>query len=152
MPWRIEYTDHPRLGKKHKKILENAVAEAIEEIKRLLQRKQDGGFLLGKTGFSVESIWLPELKKHHIALRGFKTEWVASIVFDEYPTMSVEEVKNTLKNMGFEEHSLYALGATNQKTVAALLEEIENKLKSEDEEYVKQILLINKSLIETFLE
>jgi len=72
--------------------------------------------------------------------------------FDEYSTISVEEVKNTLKNMSFEEHSLYALGATNQKTVAVLLEEIEDKLKSENEEYVKQILLINKFLIETFLE
>ncbi|MEM4005837.1 MAG: hypothetical protein QXM43_09460 [Desulfurococcaceae archaeon] len=66
--------------------------------------------------------------------------------------MSVEEVKNILKNVGFEEHSLYALGATNQKTIAVLLEEIENKLKSKNEEYVKQILLINKFLIETFLE
>jgi len=107
---------------------------------------------LEKTGFSVKLTWLHELKKHHIVLRGFKTEWVASIVFDEYSTMSDEEVKNTLKNMGFEEHSLYALGATNQKTIAVLLEEIENKLKSKNEEYVKQILLINKFLIETFLE
>lgn len=153
MAWRIEYTNHPWLKKKHKKILEEAVAEAIDEIKRLLQRKQGGGLMLGETVFSVESTWLPELKKHHIALCEFqKKQWVASIVFDDCPTMSVKEVKSTLRNMGFKEYSQYALGVTNEKTVAALLEEIEEELKSENEECIKQILLVNKSFIETFLQ
>ena len=103
--------------------------------------------------FSIESTWLPELKKHHIALCEFqKNQWVASIVFDDYPTMSVEEVKSMLRNMGFEEYSQYALGVTNERTVAALVEEIEDELKSENEECVKQILLVNKFFMETFIE
>ncbi|MEM2321198.1 MAG: hypothetical protein QXS79_04895 [Candidatus Bathyarchaeia archaeon] len=48
MPWRIKYTGHPWLGKKHEKILKDAVAEAIEEIKHILQRRQDGVFAWGK--------------------------------------------------------------------------------------------------------
>jgi len=32
--------------------------------------------------------------------------------------MSIEEVKNTLKNMGFEEHSLYVLGVDGKREVA----------------------------------
>ncbi|MEM4005836.1 MAG: hypothetical protein QXM43_09455 [Desulfurococcaceae archaeon] len=48
MPWRIEYAGHSWHGRKHKKILEDAIAEAIEEIKRLLRRKQDGAFCLEK--------------------------------------------------------------------------------------------------------
>lgn len=57
-----------------------------------------------------------------------------------------------LRNMGFEEYSQYALGVTNERTVAALVEEIEDELKSENEECVKQILLVNKFFMETFIE
>ena len=55
--WHIEYTNHPPL-KKCKKILEKAVADFIDEIELLLKVKADGGFMLGDTGFCVESIWL----------------------------------------------------------------------------------------------
>jgi hypothetical protein len=153
MGWHIEYTNHPWLKKKLKKILERAVAESIEEIKHLLERKTDGGYMLGETGFSVESVWLPDLKKHHIALRNFEVDqWVASIVFDDYPTMGVEEVKNALKKLGFGEYSLYALGVTNEKTVGDLLKEIEEDLKGAAEESAQKILLVNKAFVETFLE
>lgn len=153
MAWQIEYTNHPWLKKKLKKILERAVAESIEEIKHLLEKRADGGFVLGETSFSVESVWLPDLKKHHIALCNFEMdEWVASIVFDDYPTMGVEEVKNTLKKLGFGEYSLYVLGMTNEKTVGDLLKEIEEELKGTAEESAQKILLVNKAFVETFLE
>ena len=56
--WHIEYTNHPPLKKKHKKILENAIADFIDEIELLLKVKADDGFMLGDTGFCVESTWL----------------------------------------------------------------------------------------------
>ena len=63
---RIEYTNHPFIKKKRRKMLERAVAEAIDDVKRLLETEGNGGFMLGETDFSVESTWLPDLKKHHI--------------------------------------------------------------------------------------
>lgn len=56
MAWRIEYTNDPWLKKKRKKILEEAVAEAIDEIKRLLQWKWGGGLMLGETVFLLSPL------------------------------------------------------------------------------------------------
>jgi hypothetical protein len=154
MAWQIEYTNHPWLKKKLKIVLERAIAESVGEVKHLLESRMDGGFTLGETGFYVESVWLPDLKKHHITVRDLKRadDWVASIVFDNYPTMGVEEVKNTLKNMGFGEYSLYALGVTNEKAVGDMLKKIQEDLKGTVEEGAQKILLVNKAFLETFLE
>jgi len=56
--WHIEYTNHPPLKKKRKKILERAIAGFIEEIELLLKVKADKRFILGDTNFYVESTWL----------------------------------------------------------------------------------------------
>jgi len=106
--WRIEYTNHPPVKKKRRKELEKVLSESIEGVKCLLKAGESGGLILGDTSFWVESTWLPDLKKHHLAVRDLKAdnEWVSSIVFEEYPTMGVEEVKSTLKALGFGEYSL----------------------------------------------
>jgi hypothetical protein len=153
--WRIEYTNYPFIKKKRRKILDRAVAEQIDDIERLLETEEDDALMLGETEFSVESTWLPDLKKYHIAVHDLKggDEWVASIVFEEYPTMTVEEVKNTLRKMGFGEYSLYGLGMTNEKTVSEFLAELEEKLNNTDrEEWAKSIDLLNLKFIEGFLE
>jgi len=153
--WRIEYTGHPTLKKKRKKILERAIAESVEEIKHLLNLNRSDGLLLGETDFSVESTWLPDLKKHHVAVRDIKRadDWVATIIFEEYPTMSIEEVKNTLKKKGFGEYSLYGLGVTNEKTVSEFMAELEEKISSHDrDELAKKIDLVDLKFLEGFLE
>ena len=153
--WRIEYTNHPFIKKKRRKMLERAVAEAIDDIKRLLETEGNGGFMLGETDFSVESTWLPDLKKHHIAVHDLKNgdEWVASIVFEAHPTMTVEEVKGTLRKLGFSEYSLYALGVTNEKTVGELMAELKEKMRSQNrDELLKKIALANLKSLEGFLE
>jgi len=58
----LEYIDHPWLRKKHKKILEDAIAEAIEEIKRLLRRKQDGASCLEKQVLVSSQLGCPNLR------------------------------------------------------------------------------------------
>ena len=80
--------------------MERAVADAIDEIECLLKTEEDDAFMLGDTDFSVESVWLPDLKKHHIAIRDLKRDedWVATIVLEDQPTMTVEEVKSTLES------------------------------------------------------
>jgi len=136
-------------------MLERAVAEAIDDIKRLLETEEDDALMLGDTDFSVESTWLPDLKKYHIAVHDLKDgdEWVASIVFEDYPTMSVEDVKSALRKMGFGEYSLYGLGMTNEKTVSEFLAELEENLSRDDrEEWAKSIDLLNLKFLEGFLE
>lgn len=153
--WHIEYTNHPPLKKKRKKILEKAVADFIDEIELLLKVKADDGFMLGDTGFCVESTWLRDLEKHHIAVRDLKggDRWVASIIFENYPTMNVDEVKETLRKLGFNEYSLYALGVTNEKTVNQLLVELEANFKREDrKEWLKEIDFINLKFLKELLK
>ena len=155
--WRIEYTNHPWLKKKRKKILERAITESIEEIKHLLKINESDGLMLGDTDFSIESTWLPNLKKHHIAVCDLKKadDWVATIVFEEYPTMSIQEVKRTLKKKGFREYSLYALGITeNDRTVAEYIAKLQEKLSSDDEkdEWVRKVDLVNLTFLEHCLE
>jgi len=137
--------------------LERAVAESIEEIKRLLKINESDGLMLGDTDFSIESTWLPNLKKHHIAVCDLKKadDWVATIVFEEYPTMSIDEVKRTLKKKGFREYSLYALGITeNDRTVAEYIAELQEKLSGDDEkdEWVRKVDLVNLTFLEHCLE
>jgi len=88
--------------KKRRKILEKALAEAVGDIENLLKVGGDSGLMLGDTGFSVESTWLPDVNKHHVAVRDVKKgdDWVASIVFNGRQTMTVEEVKNVLRSLG----------------------------------------------------
>lgn len=155
MGWRIEYTNHPPLKKKRRKELEKALSESIEGVKCLLKAEESGGLILGDTGFSVESTWLPDLKKHHLAVRDLKAdnEWVSSIVFEEYPTMGVEEVKSTLKAMGFGEYSLYGLAVTNEQTVAEYISELEEKLnRPERDELAKELDHLLLELLNEFLK
>jgi len=156
MAWRIEYTNHPWLKKKRRKILEREVAEAIDDIERLLKIKGDDGFILGDSDFAAESAWVKDLKKHHIAIRNFKVrgdDWVASIVFKRHPTMIVEEVKNTLKSVGLGEYSIYGLGVTNNQTVGELLTELQEKLdKPERVEWAKDVDIFCSTALEALLE
>lgn len=153
--WRIEYTNHPFVEKKRRKILEKALAKAVGDIENLLKVGGDSGLMLGDTGFSVESTWLPDVKKHHIAVHDLKKadDWVASIVFNGRQTMTVEEVKNVLRSLGLNEYSIYGLGVTNEKTVGQLLAELEENLaKADREELAKKVDLINATFLEGFLE
>ena len=158
MSWRIEYTNHPWLKKKRKKILEKAVAEAIGDIKNRLKMVSEDEWLeriLGDTDFIVELEYLRSSKKHHIAIRDLKRDedWVATIVLEDQPTMTVEEVKGTLRKLGFNEYSLYALGVTNEKTVSELMAELEEKMRSHNrDELLKKIDLANLKFLEGFLE
>jgi len=158
MSWRIEYTNHPWLRKKRKKILEKAVAEAIGDIRNRLKMVGEGEWLeriLGDTDFIVELEYLRSSKKYHIAIRDLKRdeEWVATIVHEDQPTMTVEEVKGTLRKLGFSEYSLYALGVTNEKTVGELMAELEEKMRSQNrDELLKKIALANLNFLEGFLE
>jgi len=153
MAWHIEYTNHPLLTKKRRKTLERLIAEAIGNIERLLELKRDEGFFLG-SDFNIESKWVEDIGKHHVAVCSLKDggEWVATVVFENRPTMTLDDVKAALKAKGFSEYSLYALGVTNQKTVRELLSEMEAGLTKGTEEYVKEIRRINISVLETFLE
>ena len=104
---------------------------------------------------SLESVWLPNLKKHHIAIRDLKRDedWVATIVLEDQPTMTVEEVKSTLRKLGFNEYSLYALGVTNKKTVSELMAELSRSLRSRNrDELLKKMDLANLKFLEGFLE
>jgi hypothetical protein len=153
MVWHIEYTNHPSVPGKRRKALEKLLAEAIGKVESLLQAKGDGSLTLD-SDFQVESVWIKEIRKHHVALCSLKGggEWVATIVFENYPTMTLKEVKATLKAMGFSEYSLYALGVDNEETVGELLNKMEADLMEETEECVKQIRLVNKAFLEAFLE
>ena len=155
MPWRIEYTNHPPLKKKRRKELEKAISENIEGVKRLLKVEESGGLTLANASFSVESTWLPDLKKHHLAVRDLKADdkWVSSIVFEEYPTMGVEEVKSTLKALGFGEYSLYGLAVTNEQTVAEYISELEEKLnRPERDELAKELDHLLLEFLNEFLK
>jgi len=158
MSWRIEYTNHPWLKKKRKKILEKAVAEAIGDIENRLKMVGEDEWLeriLGDTDFVVELEYLRSSKKYHIAIRDLKRDedWVATIVLEDQPTMTVEEVKDTLRKLGFNEYSLYALGVTNEKTVSGLMAELEEKMRSHNrDELLKKIDLANLKFLEGFLE
>ena len=154
MDWHIEYTNHPFVAKKNRKILEKAVIENIREIERLLKNEESDGFVLGETNFYVESNWLKSLKKHHIAVRSLKgNAWVATIIFEDHPTMSIEEVKSTLRKMGFGEYDLHGLSLTNDETLGEFIAELEEKLSMPDrEERAKNVDLINLKLLEGFLE
>lgn len=55
--------------------------------------------------------------------------WVASIVFEEHPTMNVEEIKSAFRKKGLGEYSLYGLGITNEKTVGECVAELEEMLR-----------------------
>jgi len=159
MDWRIEYTNHPFVTKKRRKILEKAVAEAIQDIKRHLKIvTEDVGArrILEGTNFSVELTYLPSLKKYHIAICDLKKDedyWVATIVLEDHPTATVEEVKSTLRKMGFGEYSLYGLEVTNKKTVSEFIAEIEENLSRADrEEWEKSKDLSDLEFLEAFLE
>ena len=153
--WRIEYTDHPPVKKRRKKVLEKAIANFIDKIRFLLETKADNGFMLGDTDFCIESTWLKDLQKHHVAVRDLKSgdSWVASIIFENYPTMNVHEVKASLRKLGFNEYSLYALGVTNEKTVGELLAELEANFSRRDrEEWLREMDFINLKFLNEFLK
>jgi len=153
MAWHIEYMTHPPLPGKRRKALEKLLAEAIGKVESLLQAEGDGSLILD-SDFQVESVWIKEIRKHFVALCSLKDggEWVATIVFENYPTVTLKEVKATLKAMGFSEYSLYALGVNNEETVGELLNKMEADLMEKTEECVRQIRLVNKAFLEAFLE
>ena len=135
--------------------MEKAVAEAVDKVENLLEVEEDDGLVLGDTGFSVESTWLPELKKHHVAVRDLEKGdgWVASIVFVGRSAMSVEEVKSVLRSLGLSEYSLSGLGVTNKKTVGERLAELEENIaKTDREELLKKIDRATAAVLEGWLE
>lgn len=114
MSWRLEYTNHPCVRRKRRKVLEKAVAEAVDKVENLLEVEGDDGLVLGDTGFSVESTWLPELKKHHVAVRDLeKGDGWASLTFDgdqliPYGYDNPETAAQKLEENG-SEHQLYLI-------------------------------------------
>ena len=156
--WHIEYTNHPFVTKKRRKILEKAVAESIQDIKNHLKIvTEDIGArrILVEKNFYAELAYLPSLRKYHIAVRDLKRDedWVATIIFDDQPTMTVKEVKRMLREMGFDEYSLYGLGVTNKKTVSEFIAELEENLSRTDrEEWEKSKDLSDLEFLEAFLE
>jgi len=155
MAWRIEYTKHSPLKKHRRILLEREVAKNIERIEGLLQHREDDGFLIEEENFSVESVWVEDLKKHHIAVRDFKhgERWVASVVFENHPTLTVEQIERYLKNLGLNKNSLYLLGVTNEQTVGMFLAELEENLqKAGREEWAKKFDLMNIRFLERLLE
>ena len=134
MSWRVEYTNHPWLKKKRRKILERSLAEGIEVVERRLRRGEGYGLVLGDSCFWVDSMWLPELKKHHLAVRDLKGDnrWVATIVSAEDLTMTLEQVKSILRSKGLSKYSIDCLALTNEKTVDEKLAELEENLAEAD--------------------
>mgnify|MGYP005835522265 CR=1 FL=1 len=53
--WRIEYTRPHRLKKRRREVLERLLAEAIGNVEKLLKDEKDDEFVLGDSGFTVES-------------------------------------------------------------------------------------------------
>jgi len=155
MAWRIEYTNEPWLKKRRKKALKGEVARFIHRIEGLLQDRSEDGFMLGDSDFSVEALWVDRAQKHLLAVHDLSMgggDWVASILFDEYPCMGVEEAKGLLRRLGLSETSVYGLNVTNEKTVGELLGKMEADLEKKTDEYVQQIRLINKAFLENLLE
>ena len=155
MTWRIEYTNHPPLKKHRRSLLEREVVKGIERVEGLLRHREDDGFLFEEENFAVESVWVEALKKHHVAVRDFKHDdrWVASVVFENHPTLTVEQVESHLENLGLNKNSLYGLGVTNEQTVGMFLAELEENLQKADrEEWAKKFDLINIKFLEGFLE
>jgi len=134
--WRVEYTNHPRLTKKQRKFLERDISEAINSIMQRLKIREDYALHLSKSGLYVDLIWLPALKKHHLGMRGFETLcWVASIVFDGHPTLTVEEAKSILRSLGLNERNIDGLGMTNEKTVGEHLADCDEATDKAGEEW-----------------
>jgi len=130
MVWLVEYTDHPFLEKKRKKLLEEALASSARDVESLLGAEENSGLVLGDTGFNVESAWLPDFGKHHLGVRYAKRsdEWVASVLFTDRGTLTVKEVKSFLGGLGLNDCDLTCLGVTNEKTVGQRLSELREGL------------------------
>ena len=154
MVWRIEYTNYPWVKKKRRKILERILRDATEDMEVLLGTKEDMGFYLGDSGFWIESIWLSDVGKHHVGVRDFEKDdrWVASLVFDDYPTLTVDEVQGILRGMGLNEYSIGFLGMTNEKTVGEFLVELEEGMDAGRTEREKKVDFALASLLEGYLE
>ena len=154
MVWRIEYTNHPWVKKKRRKILERILRDATEDIEVLLGTKEDMGFYLGDSGFWIASIWLSDVGKHHLGVRDFEKDnrWVASLVFDDYPTLTVDEVQGILRGMGLNEYSIGFLGMTNEKTVGECLVELEEGMDAGRTEREKKVDFALASLLAAYLK
>lgn len=154
MVWRVEYTNHPFLEKKRRKLLEKALAEAACEMEGLLEVRENTGLVLGDSGFTVESAWLPGLAKHHLGVRYLKRadDWVATVIFTGRRTMTVDEVKGFLGGLGLNECSLTGLGVTNEKTVGQRLAELREGLSRTDwADPVKEANLATADVLEGWL-
>ena len=154
MVWRVEYTNHPFLEKKLRKALEKALEDAAVEVEVLLAVRENTGFVLGDSGFSVESAWLPGLGKHHLGVRCEKRgdSWVATLTFPDRGTMTLDEVKRFLGGLGLNECSLTGLGVTNEKTVGQRLTELRESTSQIDlEECVRQANLATADSLEGWL-
>ena len=154
--WRIEYTNHPVLRRKRREVLERCVAEAIGEIERFMRAREDNFLVFEDLGFAVESIWLPDLRRCHLAvydLKSLSESWVASIVLDGYPTMGVEEVKRVLRKKGLGEYSIYGLTMTNEKSLGEYIIELEEELRKPSlNELVRRIRAANLKALEFLLK
>ena len=154
MVWRIEYTKYPWVKKKQKKILERILRDATEDVEVLVGTREDMGFHLGDSGFWIESIWLSDVRKHHLGVRDFEKDnrWVASLVFDDHPTLTVDEVQGILRGMSLNEYSIGLLGTTNEKTVGEYLVELEEGMDAGRTEREKKVDFSLAKLLETYLK
>ena len=154
MVWRIEYTNHPWVKKKRKKILESMLRGVMEDVEVLLGTREDMGFYLGESGFWIASIWLSDVGKHHLGVRDFEKDnrWVASLVFDDYPTLTVDEVQGILRGMGLNEYSIGLLGTTNENTVGEYLVELEEGMDAGRTEREKKVAFALAKLLAAYLK
>jgi hypothetical protein len=153
MAWRIEYTDHPWVKKKRKKILESVLRDVIEDVVVLLEIREDMCYHIEDLGFLITSVWLSDVGKHHLGVRDSEKDdrWVASLVFDDYPTLTVDEVRSILRGMGLHEYSIGLLGTTNETTVGEHLVELEEEMDAGKTDREKRIASSLAKLLEMYL-
>jgi len=126
----------------------------MEDMEFLLGTKEDMGFYLGDSGFWIASIWLSDMGKHHLGVRDFEKDdrWVASLVFDDYPTLTVLEVQSSLRGMGLNQYSIGFLGMTNENTVGEYLVELEEEMDAGRTERQKKVDFALAKLLEGHLK
>lgn len=154
MAWCIEYTDHPWVKKKRKKILESVLRDVIEDVVVLLGIREDMCFHIEDLGFLITSVWLSDVGKHLLGVRDSEKDnrWVASLVFDDYPTLTVDEVKGILRGMSLTEYSIGLLGTTNENTVGEYLVELEEGMDAGRTEREKKVDFALAKLLAAYLK
>ena len=107
--------------------LEGEIAKAIPLIEELFQSEPESLLVLEETGFYVNALPEKGLQRYLVAVYDEKGSWVASVMLDEYPCMSVKEAKDFLRQLELSDTNPEGLTLADL-TVGEALEDLEARL------------------------